>query len=211
MLDSHPKLAADQELFLPNIPNPVATLEKSYKKVVKPGQRFVIKDAMAMHVNYLARLEDLLGKDFYFILIKRNPYDSLISYAKTNTVRNFDLFANKFVPAYKWIKKHNWHDGRYMEVKYEALVAKPGKTLRSICEFVKIPFDKQMVEYHKKTGGRKKIMVNHHSDHQAKKPLFKGSVNQFDSYCKKHGFKPTKGQLAYCSALASLLGYNNKG
>jgi hypothetical protein len=207
MLDSHPKVAGDKELFWPKTPDPAKTLESSYKRVVKPGQRFLIKDAMVMHIDYIIKLRALLGDDFYFILIKRNPYDSLISYAKTNTVHNFDIYAPRFINAYRFIKEHGWHHPRYMEVSYEDIVANPETSLKGICEFVQLPYAESMLEHHKFTNHRRKFMVDHRSEHTAAKPLFSKSVGQYEQYIKKTGFKPTPQQLEYCEILSKLLGY----
>lgn len=208
MLDSHPQIAGDRELFWPKTPNPTKTLEDSYKRVVKSGQRFLIKDAMVMHIDYITKLRALLGEDFYFILIKRNPYDSLISYAKTDTVHNFDLYAPKFIKAYKFIRDHNWHGSKYMEVSYEDLVANPEKSMRNICQFVRIPFKEDMLHHHKLTDTRRKFMIDHHSEHTATKPLFSSSVGQYEKYIEKTGFKPSPKQLEYCKIISELLGYS---
>jgi hypothetical protein len=208
MLDSHPQVSGDKELFWPKTPNPVKTLEASYKRVVQPGQRFLVKDAMVMHVDYISKLRTLLGNDFYFILIKRNPYDSLISYAKTDTVHNFDLYAPRFIKAYKHIKEHNWHTPRYMEITYESIVDCPKESMEKICEFVKLPFEESMLNHHKLTDSRRKFMVDHHSEHTATRPVFSSSVGQYKQYIEKTGFTPTSKQLEYCKILSALLGYS---
>ena len=172
MLDSHPKLAADQELFWPTVRNPIKILENSYKKVVQPGQRFVIKDAMIMKIDYLKKLETLLENDFYFILIKRNPYDSLISYAKTKTDYNFIIYSKLFIEAYKWLKENKWHSERYLEIRYESLVKHPEDTLNKICKFTQVSFNLSMLEHHKFSESKKNIIIDHHSDQQAAKSVF---------------------------------------
>jgi hypothetical protein len=42
----------------------------------------------------------------------------------------------------------------YLEVRYEALVLRPEETLRSICHFLELPFDRQMLTYYAGSGAR---------------------------------------------------------
>jgi hypothetical protein len=42
----------------------------------------------------------------------------------------------------------------YMEVRYEDLVAEPEATLRKVCEFVELPFDAGMLDYHRRAADR---------------------------------------------------------
>jgi hypothetical protein len=37
----------------------------------------------------------------------------------------------------------------YLEIRYETLVAEPEATLQSICSYLKLPYEPQMLEYHK--------------------------------------------------------------
>ena len=41
---------------------------------------------------------------------------------------------------------------RYQEVRYEDLVADPDTVLRSLCEFIDLPFDPSMLRYHERAG-----------------------------------------------------------
>jgi hypothetical protein len=40
-------------------------------------------------------------------------------------------------------------NGRYLEVRYEDLVAKPELRLREVCAFLELPFEPEMLEYHR--------------------------------------------------------------
>ena len=42
----------------------------------------------------------------------------------------------------------------YLEVRYEALVADPRPVLEEVCEFIELPFDEAMLDYHERSGER---------------------------------------------------------
>jgi len=42
----------------------------------------------------------------------------------------------------------------YLEVRYEDLILAPERTLAEICEFVELPFDEAMLDYHERAGER---------------------------------------------------------
>jgi len=45
-------------------------------------------------------------------------------------------------------------DGRYVELRYEDLVADPESELRRICELIELDFDPSMLDYHRRSGQR---------------------------------------------------------
>lgn len=200
MLDSHPKISAAPEIFWLQHPNPVSILQNQFNKIIKPGQRYLGKEPRIMTIDGLQKIRNVFGNDFYLICINRNPYDVLISYAKTGTEANFDVLSKDFILGYKKFKESAWSNG--VEIRYEDLVKKPQETLQSICDFIHLEFDVRMLR-HSEFQHQK---VDHYSDRQAQKPLFKSSVSQFGAYVRG-GYKPTPGRLAICAELASLLGY----
>ena len=62
--------------------------------------------------------------------------------------------------ARRWRRKiERAHEDRpkldhYLEVRYEDLVADPRPALERICEFVELPFDEAMLDYHQRSGER---------------------------------------------------------
>lgn len=57
----------------------------------------------------------------------------------------------------KWIAKARRHGERvdhYLELRYEDLIADPEPVLRRICDFVQLPWDPAMLEYHKGASER---------------------------------------------------------
>ncbi|HEY8467828.1 MAG TPA: sulfotransferase [Solirubrobacterales bacterium] len=48
--------------------------------------------------------------------------------------------------------------GRYMELRYEDLVAEPEPSLRRVCEFIELPYDPEMLRYHERAQERLREM-----------------------------------------------------
>jgi hypothetical protein len=49
--------------------------------------------------------------------------------------------------------------GRYLELRYEDLLADPESTLRGLCAFLGLEFDSEMLDYHRTQGAR--LLVDH--------------------------------------------------
>ncbi|MFL5819110.1 MAG: sulfotransferase family protein [Solirubrobacteraceae bacterium] len=47
----------------------------------------------------------------------------------------------------------------YREVRYEDLVAEPETTLRSVCEYIELPWDPAMLEYHRHAAERMQVIA----------------------------------------------------
>jgi sulfotransferase family protein len=47
----------------------------------------------------------------------------------------------------------------YREVRYEDLVAEPGTTLRSVCDYVELPWDLAMLDYHRHAAKRMAVIA----------------------------------------------------
>lgn len=53
----------------------------------------------------------------------------------------------------------------YLEIQYEALVLRPEETLREICRFIDVPFDGQMLSYHRRSAARlNEHQARYHAD-----------------------------------------------
>lgn len=50
--------------------------------------------------------------------------------------------------------------GRYLEVRYERLVLSPRETLQSICDFLEVPFDAEMLSHYEHTTESKLIRID---------------------------------------------------
>jgi hypothetical protein len=60
---------------------------------------------------------------------------------------------------------------RYLEVRYETLIAEPERVLRSVCEFVDLPFDAGMLSYYERADDvMADIALPHHHESIRKPP-----------------------------------------
>jgi hypothetical protein len=200
MMDSHPKLAAAPEIFWLQAKNPREVLEKKYKEIVKPGQIYVGKEPRIITEEGLDKLVEVFGDKFQLIHIMRNPYDVLISYAKTKTEHNFEVLAPDFIRGYKKLMKLDWD---WITIVYEALLYNPERTLKILCKRIGIEYSEDMLKHHK----FKHETVDHYSDKQAVKKRFTDSINQFERFREENSYRPKPAHMKLCHELADLLGY----
>lgn len=90
--------------------------------------------------------------DAKFISILRDPRDISLSLRKVPWSSN-----NIFHHAWHWkqyVRLSNryalQYKEHYLEVKYEDLLSNPTKVVRSICNFLNLPFENQMLAFHEK-------------------------------------------------------------
>jgi len=86
-----------------------------------------------------------------FIHIVRNPKDNVLSYKNVPFEPN-----NIIVLAYRWRFYNKFIESckklfpdKFITVRYEDLVAEPESTLRSICGFLSLPFEDEMLDFYK--------------------------------------------------------------
>lgn len=221
MLDSHPDLVADAESMVTpdGTWNPdTRVLHERWLKIGN-GKRFVAKEPRFITLECMKSLRAMFGDDLYLINIVRNPWDTLISYAKTKTAFNFRPFAEGFMRAHIELAKRKWPT-KYYVIRYEDIIADPERSMRELCEFLDLEFHQDMLQHHTKKhiwSPPPKVIPEaakaafktgeHHSAAMAKKPIFASSVNQFNEFCEKTGWKPTAEQVGVCCRMAALLGY----
>ena len=212
MLDSHPGLAADAEINWVGGKRPFRKLTNSYAKVALGGKRYVNKEPKIITPKGLRRLCALgyENDELYLIVIKRRAYDILVSYIKS---RNYPLFngmnmasifvndSSGFILGYKALDAMK--SLNMLEMKYESLVEEPVSTMRGVCNFIGVPVSQSMFRHSEKPH----VMIEHYSDRQAAKPLFKSSVGQYKKFFKESGFKPNAKLRRICRGLDEMLGY----
>jgi hypothetical protein len=213
MLDSHPEINADKEIHWnrDGIKKAAALLTRSYKNAVKKGNRYLNKEPSSLTVKGLRILERLMeDENYYYIHIKRHPYDTLISYAKTKwdieyvgstVAASFQGNARNFIEGYRYLRKNV--PANYYEVSYESLVEEPEETLVEVCDFLNIDFDDAMLKHHKK----KHVVADHYSDRQAVKPIFKGSISQYRRFLSGTEWRPDEKTIKLCNRMCKLLKY----
>lgn len=79
-----------------------------------------------------------------FVAMRRRPR---FNWARPRRLADFACQWRIEVEAARRFGAESAH-GRYLELRYEDLVADPGARLRAVCEFLALPFDPAMLEYH---------------------------------------------------------------
>lgn len=105
--------------------------------------------------SYVALVPEIaeLFPDALFVHIIRDGRDVCVSFLKTQWL---GPWVTKI--AERWLQRVSagrraaqaLPGERYLEVRYEDLVAEPGQALRRICAFVGITFEDEMLEYHRR-------------------------------------------------------------
>jgi hypothetical protein len=106
---------------------------------------------------------DALFPHARFIHIVRDGRDIYLSWRKLN-IQN----RNISVSAFEWIYKVNKArrelesliPERYLEIRYEDMIAEPSKTLQRICDFLGLHYESRMLEFWKTSN---QFIGSHHS------------------------------------------------
>jgi hypothetical protein len=132
----------------------VSAIFESYaQRVAKPRWG----DKTPMYMRHVSMLERLFP-DAQFVHLVRDGRDAALSLLEMPEGTFTRTWAHPRSPAQfacMWRKEvgdaralgRRVGAGRYLEVRYEDLVAEPALVVREICEFAGIPFELEMVEY----------------------------------------------------------------
>jgi hypothetical protein len=91
-----------------------------------------------------------------FVHIIRDGRDAILSWRKTWFAPSQDVeqLAREWAARVRTAREQCGPPGRYLEVRYEALVTSPEVTLREVCAFLNLPFTFEMLEYHRRAPQR---------------------------------------------------------
>lgn len=105
---------------------------------------------------HLARIGELLP-EAHFVHLIRDGRDVRLSQLKRGTDHPKPArHARRWKRRVKGARRDGATlDGRYLEVRYESLLADPEPELRRICDFVRMDFDPAMLAYHE--GARERL------------------------------------------------------
>ncbi|APF18147.1 amino acid adenylation domain protein [Caldithrix abyssi DSM 13497] len=134
-------------------------------------QLFVDKTpAYAIDLNILNRAEEEFENTLY-IHLQRHPYATIYSFLEARLDQNFFKFEHPFtrrqLAELIWLVSHlniinflsQIPEQRKYVLKYEDLLQNPEREIRQLCQFLKLPFEPEMLEpYHgdKMTSGMQK-------------------------------------------------------
>lgn len=105
-----------------------------------------------LHVSLLAEL----FPEARFVHLIRDGRDVALSYLDTDfgvaTLTDAAIYWDRFVRAGR-TAGNALQPGRYLEVRYEDLVADVDSTMRRVCDHIDLPFDPQMLRYFERPSG----------------------------------------------------------
>ena len=101
------------------------------------------------------RIEALLP-EAHFIHILRDGRDVCLSLRHMwfSPGWEVEIQARHWCDFVSAARNHGAARRRYLEIKYEELIAQPEAVLRRICAFVQLPYVAAMLDYHKRTPER---------------------------------------------------------
>jgi hypothetical protein len=129
-----------------------AAIERLYGEYARRAGKPRFADKTPRNVLHV----DLLGGAFpgaRFVHLVRDGRDVVPSLV------GLDYFPDRFAEAVLYWQDRVRHGrragrrlgaGRYLEVRYEALVAEPEATLRTLCDFLDLAYDPAMLDYHER-------------------------------------------------------------
>ena len=161
----------------------------SYTKKIDSKKIFI--DKMPLNIIYIAEIQKIFP-EAKFIISLRHPCDCVLSSFIQNfklndsmsnflnlndTARLYDLVM-KLYTIYK--KKFSFN---FTEVKYENIVTNFNSEIKTLLEFLEIPWDDSVLEYQKTANQRERIFTPSYD--QVIKPLYTKSIGRWIKYKSK--------------------------
>lgn len=138
-------------------------------------------DTTPLNSYYLSQIYDTFPRARYCFLV-RDGRDVIASY-KTGGKAVLGDLAEPVRAAHHWmhaVEQYDWLRKR-TEVKlirYESLVAEPERVLTEVCEYLKVPFEAQMLNFYEQIPDRKMYDLPVHQN--LKKPVFESSIGKYE-------------------------------
>lgn len=123
-----------------------------YESVFPKNEQLIIGDKSPLNSLYLKKLYNGAFTDAKFIYLSRDPRD-IISSIKRLKFKGFSPSINILANAWKQSVNQCFYmlkktPDKIHLVRYEDLINYPKKELLNICDFLNIPFDDNMLDYH---------------------------------------------------------------
>jgi hypothetical protein len=164
-----------------------AYFDAFYKEAGQCGKTAIVEKTPS-HMAYVALMEKIYP-DAKIIFTLRTSLDIIASYKHRyqNIYRSVQRYAEQVLSF-----SNNFSADRHFLIRYETLVAVPEDTLKALCVWLDLPYEKGMLEYHtntenwfgatelKETSG----ILDEHNDYrnwQMHQPLF----NDTNNYMKR--------------------------
>jgi hypothetical protein len=138
---------------LRDCPDVVSTINRLHQRYTEQNHKTVWGQKTPRFIRYGHLLKQHYPQS-RFIHVIRDPR------AVANSLRNSNVHrSNVYFGAQRWLKdvRHGLrlqddYPDTVLNVFYEQLVAEPQATLQQVCEFLHLPYEAQMLEYHQTSG-----------------------------------------------------------
>lgn len=136
-------------------------------KLKEYGKRIFV-DKTPRYYHILSFIDEVFPNAIK-IWLKRNPLDIALSYQSTWDISVDDLTAKPVIEPYVFDFQFGFHllanyfnskDRNKIEIKYEDLISQPEKEISSVCSFLDILFEKDMLNYSKNSSGIKRLRAS---------------------------------------------------
>jgi hypothetical protein len=167
------------------------SLSDFYKELLvsysEKKKKELIGDKYPKNIEYLREIS-MIFPDANIIHIIRDPRDVVLSRLKAHWSKGRPVFIQAL--TYRLQLKKGRKDGKnyfpnqYYEIFYEDLIENPEKELKKLCEFLKLDFDQNMLQYNKNA---KEIVKNEETEWKSNifKPVISSNKNKWMSQLKK--------------------------
>lgn len=145
-----------------------------------PGAHF-FADKDPLFINYPAELDQILPQSI-MIQIIRDPRDVILSRIKSKWGKDQHFLVHLFETRYGFEQAESLgiqhFKNRFTTISYEELVTDPQTALQQICNYLNIPFELDMLHFHKKSDS---ILTKEEEDWKGnvRKPVMKGNINKW--------------------------------
>ncbi|MEW6323750.1 MAG: sulfotransferase [Nitrospirota bacterium] len=113
-------------------------------------------DKTPTYVASMEAIQDYLP-EVRFIHLIRDGRDVALSFQGLwFGPKSIEQAASQWVTTIREARRQAQHLQHYVEIKYEDLIARTPDTLRRICEFIELPWNASMLNYHERAGERLK-------------------------------------------------------
>ena len=181
------KILEKQSLNLGNLSDVSKELTDVYKKkgLVHKKHNYVFTDKSLNNFYYLEILKDIYPEAL-FINCRRNILSSIMSIFQNNITElawahDLDNIFKYFDKYFEIIENYNQANPNLMyELEFDKLINNPEEESKKLLEFCGLPWDKKCLEFYK----REDIISKTASKFQIKRPIYKGSGEQYLHYRK---------------------------
>jgi hypothetical protein len=129
-----------------------------YNSLFPKNEILLIGDKNPVYSNQAALLAKVFP-DAKFIHLTRDYRDNIVSMLDVDfEMPNIALLAYRWKYSFKTIETVSEENpGRFVRIRYEDLVDDPGRSFAGMCKFLGIPFEPEVLEFHKKKSEIEKI------------------------------------------------------